>query len=311
MASVQPKIKSKVRCVDGEIGEVAHVIADPISLEVSHIVVRTNGTERQVPVSSIGAVRDDSVELLCNSSQVAGFPELKREDFLTSKEVEIPHLENRIHVEPGDLLVPFPELEKSCARRNFFAGFIQVMGVLIGLPLVWPVLRFIMKPMYAPYDNRWLKIGNVSKIKAEDVGVQFIFKKSFKDSVLEREEDKNTWVIKATPETLKKIYTHGDITFYDEKDDVVWVNKQTVPYVAYSGKCPHLGCGYKWRAHKTRGQVFLCPCHLSIYDAAGTVLDGPAPRMLDVIPIKVSATGDIEVIDVEYKAGTKRQVRIA
>jgi Rieske Fe-S protein len=59
------------------------------------------------------------------------------------------------------------------------------------------------------------------------------------------------------------------------------------------------------------GQVFLCPCHLSIYDSAGTVLDGPAPRMLDVIPIKVSATGDIEVIDVEYKAGTKKQVRIA
>jgi len=110
MASVQPKIKSKVRCTDGEVGEVAHVIADPLSLEVSHIVVRTNGTERQVPVSAIGAVREDSVELLCNSSQVAGFPELKREDFLTSKEVEIPHLENRIHVEPGELLVPFPDL---------------------------------------------------------------------------------------------------------------------------------------------------------------------------------------------------------
>ena len=60
MASMQPKIKSKVRCVDGEIGEVAHVIADPISLEISHIVVRTNGTERQVPASAIGAVRDDS-----------------------------------------------------------------------------------------------------------------------------------------------------------------------------------------------------------------------------------------------------------
>ena len=311
MASMQPKIKSKVRCTDGEIGEVAHVIADPLSLEVSHIVVRTNGTERQVPVSSIGAVRDDLVELLCNSSQVTGFPELKREDFLTSKEVEIPHLENRIHVEPGEVLVPFPELEKSCARRSFFTGFIYVIGVLIGLPLVWPVLRFVMKPMYAPYDNRWLKIGNVSKIKAEDVGVQFIFKKSFKDSVLEREEDKNHWVVKATPEILQKIYKNGDLSFYDEKGDVVWVNKQTVPYVAFAGKCPHLGCGYKWRSHKTMGQVFLCPCHLSIYDSAGTVLDGPAPRPLDVLPIKISATGDIEVIDVEYKAGKKEQVRLA
>src|SRR2546425_7331476 len=39
----------------------------------------------------------------------------------------------------------------------------------------------------------------------------------------------------------------------------------------------------------------------SLYDAAGTVLDGPAPRPLDVLPTKVSASGDIEVIDVEYK----------
>src|SRR5256885_640200 len=188
---------------------------------------------------------------------------------------------------------------------------VHVIGALIGLPLVWPVLRYIMKPMYVPYDNHWIKIGNISKIRTDDVGVQYIFKKSFKDSVLQREEDKNHWVIKASPETLKKIYPHGDIPFYDEKGEVIWVNKQTVPYVVFSGKCPHLGCGYKWRSHKTRGQVFLCPCHLSIYDAAGTVLDGPAPRPLDVLPIKVSASGDIEVIDVEYKAGRKEQIRIA
>jgi Rieske Fe-S protein len=311
MASVQPKIKSTVRCVDGTVGEVAHVIADPLSLEVSHIVVRTNGTERQVPVSAIQAAREDAVELACKSDQMAGFPVFKREDYLTSKEVEIPHLEDRVHAEPGEVFVPFPELERSCARRKFFAGFIQVLGALIGLPLVWPVLRFVMKPMYAPYDNRWLKIGNVSKIKTEDVGVQFIFKKSFKDSVLQREEDKNSWVIKASPETLNKIYRGKDMVFTDQNGAVVWVNKATVPYVAFSGKCPHLGCGYKWRSHKTRGQVFLCPCHLSLYDASGAVLDGPAPRPLDVVPIRVSPTGDIEVIDVEYKAGKSEQVRIA
>jgi Rieske Fe-S protein len=293
------------------VGEIAHVIADPISLEISHIVVRSNGMQRQVPMSSIRAVGEDSVDLVCNAAQMEAFPELKREEYLTSKEVEIPHLETKIHVEPGEILVPFPVLERNCPRRDFFAGFTYVLGALIGLPLIWPVLRFIMKPMYAPYDNRWIKIGNVSKIKTEDIGVQFIFKKSFKDSVLQREEDKNHWVIKATPETLKKIYKGGDLTFPDEKGDAVWVNKATVPYVAFAGKCPHLGCGFKWRSHKTLGQVFLCPCHLSIYDNTGKVLDGPAPRPLDVLPIKVSASGEIEIIDVEYKAGKKEQVRIA
>ncbi len=72
MGGVQPKIKSKVRCVDREVGEIVHVIADPLSLDVSHIVVRANGTERQVPVSAIGAVRGESVELTCNAAQFAG-----------------------------------------------------------------------------------------------------------------------------------------------------------------------------------------------------------------------------------------------
>jgi Rieske Fe-S protein len=71
-----------------------------------------------------------------------------------------------------------------------------------------------------------------------------------------------------------------------------------------------LGCGYKWRKHKVLGQVFLCPCHLSIYDASGKVLDGPAPRPLDALPIKVSASGDVQIIDMEFKAGTKSQIRI-
>src|SRR5438128_11658678 len=109
MASLQPKIKSKVRCEDAEVGEIVHVIADPLSLEVSHIVVRANGTERQVPVSAIGAVRGESVELTCNVAQFSGFPELKRQDYVSSKEAEIPHLENRIHVGPGAWRGPVPE----------------------------------------------------------------------------------------------------------------------------------------------------------------------------------------------------------
>ena len=33
---MQPQIKSKVRCSDGVAGEVAHVIADPLALDLSH-----------------------------------------------------------------------------------------------------------------------------------------------------------------------------------------------------------------------------------------------------------------------------------
>src|SRR5205807_8312105 len=64
----------------------------------------------------------------------------------------------------------------------------------------------------------------ICHIKAEDVGTQFKFNKLIRDSVLQINLDTNAWVIKASPATLGKIYTHGDRTFTDEKGNVLWVN---------------------------------------------------------------------------------------
>jgi Rieske Fe-S protein len=309
---MQPKLKSKVRAADREIGEVTRVIMDPLSREVSHIVVSMNGSgERQVAMAHVQSVSDHVVELRSAASEILALPAFKREDFVTTHEVEIAHLEENIHVAPGEVLVPFPELEKSVKRRTFFMNLTHAIGFLIGLPIAYPVLRYLMKPMYQPFDNSWLKIGNVGKIKQEDIGVQFKYKKKVKEAYLpEAEIEKNVWILKATPAVLEKVYQGKDMEFRDATGTSVWVNKKEVPYIAFSGKCPHLGCGYKWRQHKLLGQVFLCPCHLSIYDAAGKVLDGPAPRPLDALPIKVSASGDVQIVDMEFKAGTKAQIRI-
>jgi Rieske Fe-S protein len=309
----QPKLKSKVACTDREIGEITRVVVDPLSHEISHIVIGNGATspERQVPMSRVQDVTDSLVRLRVSSAEIEQFPALKRSDYVTIHDVEIAHLEENIHVEPGEVLVPVPELEKDVKRRTFFANFTHAIGLLIGLPLAFPVLKYLMKPMYAPFDNRWLRIGNVGKIKTDDVGVQFKYKKKVKEAFMpEAEIEKNVWILKAKPETLEKIYHGKDMEFRDLSGKTVWVNKKDVPYVVYSGKCPHLGCGFKWRSHKILGQVFLCPCHLSIYDQTGKVLDGPAPRPLDPLPIRVSAGGDIEIIDMEFKAGTKAQIRI-
>lgn len=309
---MQPKLKSKVRAADREIGEVTRVIMDPLSREVSHIVVSMNGSgERQIAMGHVQSVSDHLVELRSAASEILALPPFKRDDFVTTHETEIAHLEENIHVTPGEVLVPLPELEKSVKRRTFFTNLTHAIGFLIGLPLAYPVLRYLMKPMYQPFDNRWLKIGNVGKIKQEDIGVQFKYKKQVKEAYLpEAEIEKNVWILKATPPVLEKVYQGKDMEFRDAAGNSVWVNKKDVPYVAFSGKCPHLGCGYKWRKHKILGQVFLCPCHLSIYDASGKVLDGPAPRPLDALPIKVSAGGDVQIVDMEFKAGTKAQIRI-
>ncbi|MBM4119481.1 MAG: ubiquinol-cytochrome c reductase iron-sulfur subunit [Nitrospira sp.] len=309
----QPKLKSKVRCSDREVGEVTHVIVDPLTHELSHIVVGGNGAPpRQIPMAEVQSVAGDLVQLRSAASALMQFPALKRDDYVTTHEVEIAHLEDHLHVQPGEVLVPLPPLERSVPRRMFFANFTHAIGGLIGLLMAFPVLRYLMKPMYAPFDNGWLKIGNVSKIKADDVGIQFKYKKKVKEAFMpEAEIDKNVWILKASSSVLEDVYQGKDIEFRDSSGRVVWTNKKNVPYVVFSGKCPHLGCGYKWRKVPKLGkEIFLCPCHLSIYDPAGKVLDGPAPRALDTLPIRVDAGGNIEIIDMEFKAGTKAQIRI-
>jgi len=312
---MQPKLKSKVRCTDREVGEVTRVIMDPLSREVSHIVVGGDGLgplERQVPIGQVHAVTDDSVELRSSSTDFATLPAFKRDDYVTTHEVEIAHLEDNLHVTPGEVLVPLPELERNVKRRTFFANLTNVIGLLIAVPLAFPVLRYLMKPMYQPFDNTWLKVGNVNKLKKDDTGVQYKYKKQVKEAFMpEAEIDKNVWVIRASPEVLDAVYKGKDMEFKDHLGRIIWTNKKNVPYVAFSGKCPHLGCGYKWRnVPKLGREIFLCPCHISIYDASGKVLDGPAPRPLDPVPIRVAANGDIQVIDIEYKAGVKERNRL-
>jgi Rieske Fe-S protein len=309
---MQPQLKSKVRCTDREVGEVTKVIMDPLSFEVSHLVVSMNGTgERQVSMGAVQTVTDDLVQLRSSSSEVMALPPFKRDDYVTLHEVEIPGLEKHIHVTPGEVLVPFPELERNVKRRKFFANLTYVVGLFIGLPLAFPVLKYLMKPMYAPFDNGWLKIGNIGKVKADDTGTQFKFIHKVKEAYLpEAEIEKNVWVVKATPAVLEKVYQGKDMEFRDATGKTLWTNKKDVPYIVFSGKCPHLGCGFKWRKHKVLGPVFLCPCHVSIYDASGRVLEGPAPRPLDPLPIQVSESGEVQIIDMEFKAGTKVQSRM-
>ena len=285
---------------------------DPLSHEVSHLVVSMNGAgERQVPMGVVQIVTEDLVQLRSFSSEILGMPSFKRDDYVTLHEVEVPGLEKHVHVTPGEVLVPFPELERNVKRRTFFANLTYVTGLFIGLPLAFPILKFLMKPMYAPLDNRWLKIGNIGKVKSDDVGVQFQYKRKLKEAYMpESEIEKNVWLVKATPAVLEKVYQGKDMEFRDATGKAIWTNKKDIPYLAFSGKCPHLGCAFKWRKHKVLGQVFLCPCHLSIYDASGKVLDGPAPRPLDMLPIQVSASGEVQIIDMEFKAGTKSQTRI-
>ena len=55
-------------------------------------------------------------------------------------------------------------------------------------------------------------------------------------------------------------------------------------FLALSRTCTHLGCSVPWNDKEGK---FICPCHGSTFDAAGTVLTAPALRPLDYFPIRL------------------------
>ena len=55
-------------------------------------------------------------------------------------------------------------------------------------------------------------------------------------------------------------------------------------FLALSRRCTHLGCTVPWVADEGR---FVCPCPASSFDLHGEVLSPPAPRALDLHPVRI------------------------
>jgi cytochrome b6-f complex iron-sulfur subunit len=55
-------------------------------------------------------------------------------------------------------------------------------------------------------------------------------------------------------------------------------------FLALSRECTHLGCTVPWSSYD---HAFVCPCHASSFDITGNVLSPPAPRALDLHPVRI------------------------
>jgi len=71
-------------------------------------------------------------------------------------------------------------------------------------------------------------------------------------------------------------------------------------FLALSLICSHLGCSVLW--DNTKGQ-FICPCHSSAFDNQGNVVNSPAPRALDYLPVIIEG-GKVKV-DISQKKKRK------
>jgi cytochrome b6-f complex iron-sulfur subunit len=71
-------------------------------------------------------------------------------------------------------------------------------------------------------------------------------------------------------------------------------------FLALHRECTHLGCTVPWVAAEDR---FVCPCHASSFDINGDVLSPPAPRPLDIFPVRI----ENDIVKVDTRGAIKRQ----
>lgn len=85
-----------------------------------------------------------------------------------------------------------------------------------------------------------------------------------------------------------KQFPPGTVRFFDEQQCYVVADREGI--YAISATCTHLGCVVSREEDR-----FACPCHGSVYDPHGTVVQGPAPRNLPWFSVRETTGGRLVV----------------
>ena len=139
-------------------------------------------------------------------------------------------------------------------RRRALVVFINTLGGLIGAGLSAVLGAFALRPA-VPREADWVGAGSVDDL-TPNVPVARVVARAAQDG----------WYRQRSRSTVF----------------VVWDGKEGVH--ALSGTCTHLGCQVRWDAESTR---FRCPCHGGAFDAQGHVVEGPPPRPLDRVEVRL------------------------
>jgi Rieske Fe-S protein len=163
------------------------------------------------------------------------------------------HLFNRT----GGGRVAFPAEEKTLPRRKFFANGIKAIAGLFGLGLGIPLAGFFLSPALKEDRRDWLEIADVGQLRAGEP-TKITYRYARKDGWRMSEARRMAFIVRGDDGNL----------------------------LALTGRCTHLGCGVDWNSAT---QQFKCPCHGGAFDAQGRVLEGPPPKPLAQLKIKIEA----------------------
>lgn len=159
-------------------------------------------------------------------------------------------------------------------RRNFFITVTGIFSGFIALTLGFPMVETIVGKATKAAKRSFSKVASVSSIPG------------------------------GQPANLSFVMTQEDAFIKNIVEHKVWtVKKSDSDITVFSPICPHLGCRYQW--HEGRN-LFICPCHHSVFNIDGKVVSGPAPRPLDTLPKKIE-NDNLFVLWERFKPGIAKK----
>jgi cytochrome b6-f complex iron-sulfur subunit len=134
----------------------------------------------------------------------------------------------------------------------------------------------------------WRILGGVALLEAAGLVGAFLWPRR------RAEEESGHGVIDTGPVAE---FTPGSVTAFPAGRFYL-VRLQDGGFLALSSICSHLECSVPWNPKDGR---FVCPCHGSVFELTGAVLNPPAPRPLDLYAVAIE--GGIVRVD------TRRRIR--
>jgi uncharacterized protein YrrD len=129
-----------VLAADGQkVGEVDRVVLDPISKEVTHLVIEKGfllKTEKVIPISVVGPATDETVTSWQQSDEIDAFPDLVEEEYVAATRKDDLEMRERVPAGPARPLYPYPPfvLPGEVSGRGMFRVPDYVMHVEQNIP---------------------------------------------------------------------------------------------------------------------------------------------------------------------------------
>lgn len=87
-------------------------------------------------------------------------------------------------------------------------------------------------------------------------------------------------------------FLEGEVSEKFKEEQRVWIEKEGGKIIAIQAICTHLGCTPRWLSLENK---FKCPCHGSGFTKEGINFEGPAPRPLERLAIRLDEEGNLVV----------------